>query len=160
MLSVLAFRKSHSVLCLCFVAWCLTRAQADLMKLERDNSLSCSLELTTLDIPWEIFYVLSIKFVSQTFTPPLVPLCFPGPALSMPLFHSFTHLLLHFPCIWAHFFCLFFLLTCLFIHLHTGVYLLLAKLRILASMLVVSFFCLFVCLFVRSWWCFCCLLPC
>lgn len=51
------------VLCLCFVAWRLTQAQADLMKLEGDNSLSCSLELSTLVIPWEIRYVLGIKFL-------------------------------------------------------------------------------------------------
>lgn len=34
------------------------------IKAEMDNSLSCSLELTTLVIPWEIFGVPCIKFVS------------------------------------------------------------------------------------------------
>lgn len=47
--------------------------QAGLIKAERDNSLSRSLELTTLVIPWEISYVLCITFVS------------------LPLSHAHTH---------------------------------------------------------------------
>lgn len=58
-----ALCEGVGVLCLCFVAWRLTQARADLMKLEGDNSLSCSLELSTLVIPWEIRYVLGIKFL-------------------------------------------------------------------------------------------------
>lgn len=83
------------------------------MKLERDNSLSCSLELTTLVIPGEIFFVLRIKFASHpashvhTFTDSLTLLCFRHPPLficSSSLFsvfyisarlsfssHNFTH---------------------------------------------------------------------
>lgn len=38
--------------------------EAGLIKVEVDNSLSCSLEFATLVIPWEIIYVLCIKFVS------------------------------------------------------------------------------------------------
>lgn len=55
--------------------------EASLIKVERDNSLSCSLELATLVIPWEIFYVLCIKFVSlsalhaHTFLLLLLQLC-------------------------------------------------------------------------------------
>lgn len=59
-------KKSHSapLLCLCGLMSYSSSREAGFIKVERDNSLSCSLELPTLVIPWEIFYVLCIKFVS------------------------------------------------------------------------------------------------
>lgn len=52
-----SFLSRHAVLPL----WCLTPAQAHLLKLGWDNWQSCSHKLTTLVIPWETFYVLCIK---------------------------------------------------------------------------------------------------
>ena len=59
-------KKSHSALLLrlCGLMSYSTSREAGLISVERDNSLSCSLELATLVIPWEIFYVLGIRFVS------------------------------------------------------------------------------------------------
>lgn len=91
------------------------------MKLERDNSLSCSLELTTLVIPWEIFYVLRIKFVSlpashvHTFTPSVMPFVFSVHLSACPYFvhllfsfsFSFAFELTFSPCVSSHCLCLY-----------------------------------------------------
>lgn len=65
-----SFLSRHYVLPL----WCLTPAQAHLLKLGWDDWRSCSLHLATLVIPWETFYVLGIKSVpppaSHRPTPP------------------------------------------------------------------------------------------
>lgn len=53
-----------SALLLCGLMSYSSSQGAGLIKVERDNSLSRSLELTTLVIPWEISYVLCITFVS------------------------------------------------------------------------------------------------
>lgn len=62
--------------------------EAGLIKVERDNSLSCSLELTTLVIPWEIFYVLCIKFVSLPVSHGHTFLLYYSPASSRPIFQA------------------------------------------------------------------------
>lgn len=108
-------KKSHSapLLCLCGLMSYSSSREAGFIKVERDNSLSCSLELPTLVIPWEIFYVLCIKFVSPptshahthfysfSYEPLLSPSIF-SDCLTHPLLFSY---------IWANFsFVLFFLL--------------------------------------------------
>lgn len=73
-----------SALLLCGLMSYSSSQGAGLIKVERDNSLSRSLELTTLVIPWEISYVLCITFVSlslshthtHTFSLFLFCLCF------------------------------------------------------------------------------------
>lgn len=67
---------------------------AGLIKVERDNSLSCSLELATLVIPWETFYVLCIKFVSLPVSHALLLLC-PCVVLVQLCLSFFAHPLLH-----------------------------------------------------------------